>query len=289
MELAALMNSYLRRRAATGELCAKSVRAIRYRLLPFAEYVAGVPIDDLRRTHVEDWLVDCELRPRSYNAYLSSLRVFFDTCIDREELTRNPTRGIRPVRVPPGEARGLTREEVAAVLAHAGSAENRTSILLMVQLGLRCIEVGRIRMEDVNVRERSLGVRGKNGDGDVTRHIYIVDEAWDALRTVLAERGIASGYLFADAQGRPRSPWTVSNRITEAFARAGVKTGPWDGRSAHALRHTCAEDMAANGATVRQIQRTLGHSNAATTEQYLRAAMRLDEIRGAMEGRRYAS
>jgi integrase len=54
------------------------------------------------------------------------------------------------------------------------------------------------------------------------------------------------------------------------MAAAGLKTGPRDGVSAHALRHTAAAELLEECGNVRVVQEFLGHANVATTDRYLR-------------------
>ena len=68
---------------------------------------------------------------------------------------------------------------------------------------------------------------------------------------------------------------------------AGLKTGPRDGVSGHALRHTFATTMLRNGANIRVVQEAVGHSKITTTAVYLRADN--DEIRAAMTGVTYGT
>lgn len=67
---------------------------------------------------------------------------------------------------------------------------------------------------------------------------------------------------------------------------AGVKVRALDGRSAHALRRTCASDVA-DRADLRVVQQILGHSDLAVTSRHYLRPVPLDEMREAMEGRSY--
>ena len=69
--------------------------------------------------------------------------------------------------------------------------------------------------------------------------------------------------------GRPAG--YLSRLVRAWLEAAGVKSGPYDGRSAHALRHTAASDLYDNTRDVKAVQKFLGHANVATTDRYLRA------------------
>jgi site-specific recombinase XerC len=74
--------------------------------------------------------------------------------------------------------------------------------------------------------------------------------------------------------------------VAEWMRAAGVKRRPYDGNSAHALRHTAASDVLEVSGDLRAVQAMLGHSQLQTTSIYLRRA-ELGRLRDAMTGRPY--
>jgi integrase len=73
----------------------------------------------------------------------------------------------------------------------------------------------------------------------------------------------------------------VSRLVSGWFDAAGLKTAPWDGRSAHALRHTAAGHVLAGCGNVQTVKDFLGHLNLATTTRYLPDTSE-DQMRAAM-------
>lgn len=69
------------------------------------------------------------------------------------------------IRIPEGAPRDFTRLEVEQLLAACPDQRARLIVLLMAHLGLRCGDVARIRIEDLDTRLRSLHVRAKGGRG----------------------------------------------------------------------------------------------------------------------------
>jgi integrase len=62
-----------------------------------------------------------------------------------------------------------------------------------------------------------------------------------------------------------------------------LKQQPWDGRSAHALRHSTAERLYQAGTDLRVIQSVLGHQHAVTTWRYLRHDAEIADMRAALD------
>jgi integrase len=69
-----------------------------------------------------------------------------------------------------------------------------------------------------------------------------------------------AGLVFTDAAGRPLRPEAVSREFTRARDRVGVPRVPF-----HALRHSTATTLLAQGVPLAVISEWLGHSGIAIT------------------------
>lgn len=280
------VDEYLAQRTRSGELAESSAEVIR-RVLH--TWVRWAPPDPQEWTFelVAEWLNRGDPRPSTRKSRLHKLRPFMRWMVQRGELARDPSAQIAPVKVPRGAPRDLTRDEVAALLAVCPDARARLIVILMVQCGLRCGDVARIRVEDVDARRRSLNVRGKGGRGGLTHWVPIPEEAWRLVVRQLHGLGRTSGPFIESRTraGQGISPAHVSKLVGRWIREAGLKEFPYDGRSPHALRHTCAQDMLDAGAGMRDVQFTLGHSSLRSTEIYTRREP--PGLRDAMEGRSY--
>jgi integrase len=77
--------------------------------------------------------------------------------------------------------------------------------------------------------------------------------------------------------------------MVASWARdAGVQVHPRDGRTAHALRRTCATDLLERGTSVRTVQAVLRHQSLSTTARYLRRA-EAAAMAEVLDGRRWAA
>lgn len=64
-----------------------------------------------------------------------------------------------------------------------------------------------------------------------------------------------------------------------------MKQSAGDGRTGHALRHSCAHHMMDLGASTEQVQQALRHRSIRSTEVYTRG--RVEPLRDVMAGRSY--
>lgn len=284
-EFAAL---WLRERELRSELTGRSVSVERARLASLIALYGRSSPDALDRRAVLDWQSTIgHLAPATRRATVGAVGRFLRWLYAENRTGADLSAYLVKVREPRRAPRALNPSDVATVIEACPSARSRAIIVLMVELGLRCVEVSRLDIDDYNASSSTIFVRGKSGN---ERVLPLTRRAEEHLRRYLSERGTGSGPLFL-AVGSKRSPdgrisakW-ISKRIGRLMRDAGVHK-PGDRRTAHALRHTAASDVLDRCHDIRAVQQMLGHQSLATTEIYLRRAD-LGRLRQAMEGREY--
>lgn len=140
-------------------------------------------------------------------------------------------------------------------------------ISIAFEAGLRLTELISLKYEDFTGQR--IDVIGKGRKHRVT---YITQETRDNLDLYMADYGLEQGYIFPTRCNRWTRPDGRCNMsvdtarmiMRKAFIRAGVTDF-----HPHALRHSFATTMLKNGAKLPAVQSLLGHSNIATTGQYL--------------------
>lgn len=286
--LRALALTYVARKAAAGHLNKRSATQVRSRLMDFADHAPSNPRRVYRR-HVERWMERPDLRPQYQRSRLSAVRGFCRWCVAEGHMVKDPCAMVPMPKVPPQLPKRLTHEEAVRLVAVA-RRDLRTLlvVLLMLQEGLRRIEVSRLNVEDVDFADRSMTIRGKGGQGRETDALPITEETWRALTAYLAGEGHSHGPLIRNRvrkHGRC-APATISELVREAMVDAGIKRPGDLTRTPHSCRHTAAHDLLARTDNVRAVQQALRHRSVRSTEIYLRG--QTAELRGVMEGRRYA-
>ncbi len=137
-------------------------------------------------------------------------------------------------------------------------------LLLMARLGLRAVEVARLRLEDVDWRGGQLVVRGKGGRID---RMPLPDDVGAALADYLRHgrrrsrfREIFLRTIGPDAPMARQSIVTLPRRVSQ---RAGVPV-----IGAHQLRHRAACRVLAEGGSLVEVAELLRHNALATTAIY---------------------
>lgn len=136
-------------------------------------------------------------------------------------------------------------------------------LMLMSRLGLRCCEVARLTLEDVDWRRAEITVRGK---AHHMARLPLPQDVGSALAAYVKRRG-AHVYRVLFLRGRapigPVCTTTLAQVLRKASRRAGVANV-----SAHQLRHTVATQMLRRGSTLAEIAQVLRHASVATTAIY---------------------
>jgi integrase/recombinase XerC len=260
MLLTDAVTAYVTDRRLRGEIGARTADQFRWRLGMLARTCPDLDIRDLGRDDLRAWQRQVGAqRPASRRAYLSTVRVFVAWCQDEGYLDSDPTRGLGRVPEPGRKPRALSAGQYARLLLVLPSDEARLIVALMARQGLRCVEVARLRAEDYDPGRRNVTVCGK---GSYERTIAVADDVADLLDAWLDGR--TAGLVLG------RTAHWLSHKVSRWMAAAGLKTGAYDGRSAHALRHTAASNLYEATRDGRAVQDFLGHANLATTDRYLR-------------------
>ncbi|MCP4105124.1 MAG: tyrosine-type recombinase/integrase, partial [Desulfobacteraceae bacterium] len=201
---------------------------------------------------------------------------------------RSGRRQVPLVRVPQTLPKILSPEQVQALLGALRTHRDRAMVYAMVLGGLRRCEVLGLRLEDIQVPERSLFIaQGKGGHqrvipisntflvavGDYLCHERPPDAATD--RVFVALKG--------PTRGQPLSIDGTDTILRGARARAGLERA-----TCHQLRHTCLTRLREAGMALEAVQAQAGHapiestrtdlhlSNDWLADQYRQAAQRID-------------
>ncbi len=154
----------------------------------------------------------------------------------------------------------LNKEEVKRLINSADNVKSRLIISLLYSSGLRVSELVNLKVEDLNLVEKTGWVR--KGKGNKDRLIIVSENLCEELREYLARRGNEGIYIFS--KEKPLTTRNIQKIIKGTKERAGLnkKVTP------HTLRHSFATHLLEAGVDIRMIQMLLGHSSISTTQIY---------------------
>jgi len=214
------------------------------------------------------------------NATVSGLRFFFETTLSKPDLLKKIATIHEPRRLPVI----LSREEVTALLKHAGSLKYRAAFSVAYGAGLRTNEVVHLKVSDID-GERKL-LRVNQGKGKKDRYAILSPTLHEHLRAwyryANAQRKmLPGGWLFPGQN--PVNP--LSNRqLNRAIHIASDGAGIEKSFAMHGLRHAFATHLLEDGVDIRVIQTLLGHAKLNTTARYTQVATKtLRDVKGPLE------
>lgn len=252
-------------------------------------------------------LDEAGVSPRSVNKHREVLSAIFSYACreDTHNLSANPVQGTTKRRVPPpavldfyepeeierlAEAAaggghrgkqypGLTAEEIA--WRSREDAQDADLFRIAAYTGLRFGELLALRWADVDLADRRLAVHaavsakveGPTKSWQV-RLLSLADPAAEAFERLQGRGDYTSrdDYVFCSRLGRRLNPSAIRRRYKAACAAAGLRQLRF-----HSLRHA-AGSLVARQADARFVQSFLGHSRIGTTERYMHAKARPEDV-----------
>jgi integrase/recombinase XerC len=213
---------------------------------------------------------------------LSAIRTFVKFLRREDLLEDDPSSLVAAPKKPQTIPAHLTIDEMSKLLEMPDSSNplgrrDRAILELFYASGLRLSELVGLGIEDVNLSSRMVRVMGK---GRKQRLVPFNKSTADALRAWIKDRSAtgqtaegrgqtnhargASAPLFLNYRGGRLSTRSVDRLVRRYVGLCGAKFGI----SPHALRHSFATHLLANGADLRAIQELLGHARLSTTQRY---------------------
>jgi integrase/recombinase XerC len=260
--------------------------------LAHTSQIRQTPVDELTPADVDAFairafLVDLHKRRISASSSarkLSAIRTFVKFLRREDLIEEDPSSLVAAPKRPETIPAHLTVDEMSKLLEMADSStplgrRDRAILELFYASGLRLSELVGLGIEDVNLSSRMVRVLGK---GRKERLVPFNSTTADAIRAWLKDRATAqaskglipkaqsparrgaSAPLFLNYRGGRLSTRSVDRLVRRYVALCGAKFGI----SPHALRHSFATHLLANGADLRAIQELLGHARLSTTQRY---------------------
>ena len=183
-------------------------------------------------------------------------------------VTVRPRSGGRLVREPKGLPESLPTEDVTAFLADLEIHRDRAMVLAMVLGGLRAAEVRSLRLADVDMGLRRVGVMGKGGRERVVPidDVFFIECA--AYLRVERPAGCRTAECFVVLRGPTRGRPMTEAGLRKVFRTHRARSGATRVRP-HRLRHTYGTELAAAGIDLLALRELMGHASPETTARYV--------------------
>lgn len=258
-------------------------------VLHFARFIGdGVLIDDFYKnvtpSDVENYMISLETRQtpsgvkRTGDAVLqnrwSSLNTFFDWCINRGYLDKNPMSAVsRPKNNTEHKVTYLTKVEINKLLKAIDKnsddtlrRRDKTIISLALATALRVSALVNINVDDIDFANNVIKViekRNKFREIPIGENIKAMLKEWIEFRAYRYD-DTDSPALFLSNHYERISVDAVALMLEKYCDWANIKR-----ITPHKLRSTAACALAKSGIPVKAIAKQLGHNQIATTMKYV--------------------
>ena len=258
---------------------ALTVKAYLSDLESFSKFVASEydseTIQNVNYPQIRSWivlLVEQKITNRSINRKISSLNSYFKFLMKTQTIQANPLSKHRALKTDKKVQIPFSQkemEEVIQILALEADYEgvrNRFIVELFYATGIRRIELIKIKLNDLDLINKTLKVLGKRNK---ERFVPLIDSVVNTGNEYMQLRNELESiqdkeHLFLTKKGLKVYENLVYRIINEYFSQASSKVK----KSPHILRHSFATHLLNEGADLNAIKELLGHSSLAATQVY---------------------
>lgn len=263
----------------------KEISKVSYQkiLVSYYEYLLANNITSPNRGVIlsyKEYLIKRKLSSSSIQKTLVVLRGFY-RYLKLQGKGEDITLAIKGVKVSTTYKRQpLSVEDIRRIMSNAKRKANTTKgkrnlaiLALLFTTGLRCIEVERADIEDIDESGHGhiLYIQGKGRD-DKDSYVKLTPDVYELLMSYLTKRDQIldkSNPLFTThlRNGREVRMKTavIRNMVKEAFRSIGLDSRAF---SAHSTRHSFATLSLIEGASILEVKESLRHQSITSTEIY---------------------
>lgn len=210
--------------------------------------------------------------PGTITRKFSALRGFYRYLVRRRKISKDPSKRLKCPKEKRPLPKVLSIKEIGNILEQPYPSDplglrDKAILEILYATGIRESELISLELRNIKRETESIVIIGKGGR---KRIVPIGKYALSALDAYILNgrhkllKEITEKKIFLNNNGKPLSRMGVW-KITTKYARlAGIVHTV----SPHIFRHSCAIQMLEGGASIRDVQKVLGHANVATTRIY---------------------
>ena len=286
-DLQILIDNYLEYCKNQKRLDTKTIKAYRIDLSQFSKQNITPNASDITSDMLENYVATLhqKFKPKTVKRKIASLKAFFHYLEYKEITIINPFNKIKlhfrePVILPKTIPLHTVETFLSAIYNQYHNAKNTYQrdcalrdvavIELLFATGMRISELCSLKINDVNLYDRTVLIYGK---GAKERLIQIgnddVAKILNTYKSTFLTKMQKCHHFFANPNGTALSDQSVRRMIKKYTSLAGIELHI----TPHMFRHTFATSLLEADVDIRYIQEMLGHSSISITEIYTHVAM----------------
>lgn len=286
-DLQTLINDYLNYCTLHKRLDVKTLKAYRIDLRQFSEYVGYINVFDITTNTLEAFISALHLKykPKTVKRKIASVKALFHYLEYKDLIETNPFNKIQikfrePIILPKTIPLHTVENLLSTIYRYRVNAKtdcqrknalrDAAIIELLFATGIRISELCSLKMNDVDLNDRTILIYGK---GAKERKVQIgsddVEHILEEYRNAFSTEIHACNHFFVNQNGTALSDQAVRRMINKYTSLAAIELHI----TPHMFRHTFATSLLEADVDIRYIQEILGHSSINITEIYTHVAM----------------
>ena len=282
-----LIENYLEYCKYQKRLDAKTLKAYNIDLRQFSEQVSSIDVLDITPYILENYIANLhqKFKPKTAKRKIASVKALFHYFEYKEILDINPFNKIQvkfrePVILPKTIPLNTVELFFSTIYKHHSNAKtdfqrkntlrDAAVIELLFSTGIRISELCSLKMNDVDLCDRTILIYGK---GSKERKLLIgsddVISVLEKYKGIFLEKIQICNHFFVNQNGSILSDQAVRRMINKYTSLAAIDMHI----TPHMFRHTFATSLLEADVDIRYIQEMLGHSSINITEIYTHVAM----------------
>jgi integrase/recombinase XerD len=250
----------------------RTVDSYRRKLKPVVGALGNVAIEDITvhdlRAYVAD-LMDSDLSPFTVASRVRHMKRLFNWLTEEGEIEENPVERIRTPRPKREKPKGISDEDLLALIEEAQGdrlydIRDRAIILFLADTGCRAGGLCGVHVDDLDLEEGLATVTEK---GKKSRYVMFTEPTSKALKAWLEAAKIKEGPVFLGMGARSEGalkPNGVGQMLQRRAKRAGCE-GP---TNPHSFRHAFARHFLLDGGDLGTLSDLLGHESVEITKKW---------------------
>lgn len=258
-------------------LSASTVKLYRGALLRYLHHYQYREMNEVNKEEIELYMYDLikqyQISNAKQNGIINAIKYYHEKVLGQPRTIYNLTRPKKSKTLP----EVLSEQEVLAIINAPKNAKHRAMLYIMYSAGLRIGEIPKLRIEDIDSKNKQIFVKAAKGKKD--RYTILSDTTLNLLREYYKQYK-PSYWLFEGQHGGKYS----TSSITKVFRKAVLASGANEWATPHTLRHSFATHLLQAQVNLRYIQTLLGHASPKTTQIYTHVAnINNDTVRSPLD------
>lgn len=237
-------------------------------------------LEEVNYSMIRSWIVsmvDAGVSNNSVNRKISSLKSFYKFLLKIKVIESSPLLKHKSLKTPKKLQIPFSENELDMVLNNLKFPEgfdgirDKLIIDLFYTTGIRRIELIGLKMQNIDLHNRTLKVLGKRNKERLLPIVPVIASQIEKYVNERAQLEVIKDpdYFFLLLKGVKLNDSFVYRLINYYFSNVSEKVK----KSPHILRHTFATHLLNNGADLNSVKELLGHASLASTQVYTHSSL----------------